>query len=256
MLFDTHCHLYDEGFDEDREGILDDMEAQGITPCVLVGADMPSSRVCQAMARRKPWLYFSAAIHPHDAKDYDAASHAELEALMRDPKCVAWGETGLDYYYDYSPRDAQREALERQLDAAAALAKPVIFHVRDAHGDIMDILSARRGSLPRGVMHCYSGSIEMAEELIKLGMYVGLGGVVTFKNARKAAEVAKSIPIECLLLETDAPYMAPEPYRGQRCDSSQIIYIAEKIAALRGVNPEDILQQTAQNACELFGIKL
>ncbi|MCL1964495.1 MAG: TatD family hydrolase [Firmicutes bacterium] len=254
MLFDTHCHLDDERFDEDREQILEDMEARGIMPCVLVGADMPSSRACQAMARQRSWLYFSAAVHPHDAKDYTDTSHAELEKLMRDPKCVAWGEIGLDYYYDHSPRDVQRAVFIRQLDTAAALEKPVIFHVRDAHGDMTDILRAVDGRLPQGVMHCYSGSAEQAKLYLDMGFYISLAGPVTFHKAPKLQEVARMVPDDRLLLETDSPCLAPEPVRGRRNDPRNAQYIARHVAVLRGVSFEALCESTRRNGLRLFGI--
>lgn len=254
MLFDTHCHLDDARFDGDRTAILDDMQAQGITPCVCVGADMPSSHRCRDLAHTRPWLYFAAAVHPHDAKDYGEQAHAELLALMADPKCVAWGEIGLDYYYDHSPREVQRAVFARQLDAAAAVGKPVILHVRDAHGDVTDLLRARRGSLPEGVMHCYTGSAEQARVYLDLGLYISLAGPVTFKNAPKLQAVAQLVPEDRLLIETDSPYLAPEPVRGRRNDPRNVAYVARRVAELRGVPYEQLCAQTRQNGMRLFGI--
>ncbi len=254
MLFDTHCHLDDRRFDADREAVISDMQAQGFMPCVVVGADMESSRACRALAYTRPWLYFAAAVHPHDAKDYDDASHAELTALMADLRCVAWGEIGLDYYYDNSPRDVQRTVFARQLDAAAALKKPVIFHVRDAHGDVTDILRARRDSLPPGVLHCYSGSVEQAHVYLDMGFYISLAGPVTFAKAPNLHAVAQMVPDDRLLIETDSPYLAPEPVRGRRNDPRNVQHIARRIAELRGVPYEALCEQTRQNGMRLFGI--
>lgn len=255
MLFDTHCHLDDSRFDEDRQSILDDMQAQGTTPCVLVGAELPSSYACQTLAQARPWLYFSAAVHPHDAKDYSDATHAALLSMMDDPKCVAWGEIGLDFYYDNSPRTVQRAVLERQLDAAISIGKPVIFHVRDAHGEITDLLRARRATLPRGVMHCYSGSAEQAKVYLDMGLYISLAGPVTFKKAPKLWEVAQSVPEDRLLIETDSPYLSPEPLRGRRNDPRNVRYIAQRIAELRGVSYEHIARVTRENGMRFFGIE-
>ena len=254
MLFDTHCHLYDGRFDEDRDEILQDMEAQGIMPCVLVGADMPTSRDCCAMARKRPWLYFAAGVHPHDAKDYTEAAHAELTSLMGDEKCVAWGEIGLDYYYDHSPRDIQWEVFARQLDEATSLGKPVVFHVRDAHGDTTDILRARQGALPKGVMHCYGGSVEQAKIYLDMGFYISLAGPVTFKNAAKLTDVARMVPDDRLLIETDSPYLSPEPVRGRRNDPRNVAHVARHMALLRGVSYETLCELTRQNGMRLFGI--
>lgn len=254
MLFDTHCHLDDERFDGDREQILDDMQARGFMPCVLVGADMPSSRACRALAGTRPWLVFAAAVHPHDAKAYDDASHAELEAMVEDPRCVGWGEIGLDYYYDHSPRDVQREVFARQLDAAAAHHKPAIFHVRDAHGEFTDILRAHRGRLPAGVLHCYSGSEEQAKIYLDMGFYISFAGPVTYKKAAHLKAVARMVPEDRLLIETDSPYLAPEPVRGKRNDPRNVRYVAEEVAALRSVPFEALAETTRRNGMRLFGI--
>ncbi|MDL2318626.1 TatD family hydrolase [Eubacteriales bacterium OttesenSCG-928-A19] len=255
MLFDTHCHLNDERFDADRDDILDDMQVRGVTPCVVVGADMPSSVDCQALAQTRPWLYFAAGVHPHDAKDYTDAAHEALLQMMHDPKCVAWGEIGLDYYYDHSPRGVQREVFVRQLEAATAQKKPVIFHVRDAHGDTTDLLRERRKSLPQGVMHCYGGSAEQAKVYLDMGFYISLAGPVTFKKAPKLHEVAKLVPDDRLLIETDSPYLAPEPVRGRRNDPRNVAYVARRVAELRGMDYEALCDMTRRNGMRLFGIK-
>ncbi len=254
MLFDTHCHLNDERFDADRESILTDMEARGFMPCVLVGADMPSTWACRALSETRPWLYYAAGVHPHDAKTYDAGAHKALTALVAEPKCVAWGEIGLDYYYDLSPRDVQRDVFCRQLDAAAEIGKPVIFHVRDAHGDVTDILRARRSKLPPGVLHCYSGSVEQAKVYLDMGFYISLAGPVTFKKAPNLHAVAQMTPLGRLLIETDSPYLAPEPVRGRRNDPRNVAHIAKCVAELRGVPEETLAEETRRNGMRLFGI--
>lgn len=255
MRFDTHCHLDDARFDADRQALLDDMQARGFMPCVTVGADMASSRACLALAESRPWLYFAAAVHPHDAKTYSDEAHSALLDMMKHPKCVAWGEIGLDYHYDLSPRDVQRDVFIRQLEAATGLGKPVIFHVREAHGDVTDILRARRGrKLPQGVLHCYSGSAEQARVYLDMGFFISLAGPVTFKNAVKLAEVARLVPEDRLLIETDSPYLSPEPLRGRRNDPRNVHYVAQKLAELRGVTDEVICEQTRHNGMRLFGI--
>jgi len=253
-IFDTHCHLDDPRFDCDREEILADMEARGFTPCVTVGSDMPSTRRGRLLAQTRPWLYNAAAVHPHEAKTYDDAAHAELLAYVREPKCVAWGEIGLDFYYDHSPRDVQKDVFCRQLDAAAELGKPVILHVRDAHAETMDILRARKGRLPPGVLHCFSGSAEEAKVYLSMGFYISLAGPVTFKNAPNLWAVARAVPADRLLIETDSPYLSPEPVRGRRNDPRNVAYVARRIAELRGVPEEALVAETRRNGLTLFGI--
>lgn len=255
MLFDTHCHLDSVDFDEDREQILNDMETRGFTPCVVVGADMPSSRSSRALAQTRPWLYWAAGVHPHDADTYCDAFHDELLAMMREKKCVAWGEIGLDYHYDLSPRETQRVVFARQLDAACEIGKPLILHIREAHGDATDILRARRGKLPQGVVHCYSGSAEQAKIYLDMGFYLGFDGPVTFKKAPRLAEVAQMCPGDRLLVETDSPYMSPEPLRGRRNDPRNTEYIARKLAEIRGETFEQICRTTRENGMRLFGIE-
>ena len=254
MIFDTHCHLDSADFDGDREQILNDMETRGFTPCVVVGADMPSSRSSRALAAARPWLYWAAGVHPHDADTYTDEVHAELLSMMGEAKCVAWGEIGLDYHYDLSPRETQREVFARQLDAACEIGKPLILHIREAHGDATDILRARRGKLPQGVVHCYSGSVEQAKIYLDMGFYLGFVGPVTFKKAPKLCEAARFCPAERMLVETDSPYMAPEPCRGKRNDSSLLVYVLQKIAAAKGVTAEEMTRITHENGCRLFGI--
>lgn len=255
MLFDTHCHLNDERFDEDREQILDDMQAQGFMPCVVVGADMPSSESSRALVASRPWLYYAAGVHPHDAKDYTDEAHARLVQMMAEPKCVAWGEIGLDYYYDHSPREVQREVFVRQMEAARALGKPAIFHVRDAHGEFTDLLRGRRDALPQGVLHCYTGSVEQARIYLDMGFYISLAGPVTFKKAPNQWEVAKYVPDDRLLIETDSPYMAPEPVRGRRNEPRNVAHVARRVAALRETTFEAVAEMTRANGMRLFGIE-
>lgn len=251
LIFDSHAHYDDRQFDADRDALLAAMPQNGVG-MILNAATSPAS-VGQsiAMAERYPFVYAAIGIHPSELDTADLSYIDELAKRYAHPKVVAIGEIGLDYHYDTFPRERQREWFERQLALAKQLDAPVIVHDRDAHEDTLTLLQKYR---PRGVVHCFSGSVEMMQEIVKLGMYIGLGGAVTFKNAKKPCAVAAAVDGDRLLLETDCPYMAPVPLRGHRCDSSLIIHTAEKIAELRGVTVEELLWQTDRNAKTLFGI--
>lgn len=254
LIFDSHAHYDDEAFDADRGEVLRNLPAQGVCRVVNVGADLQGCRDAAALAAEYPYIYAAAGIHPECVKDTPLEALEEVERLLDAPKMVAVGEIGLDYHFaDNAPRDMQREWFEKQILLANRRELPIIVHDRDAHGDTMALLQKHR---PKGVVHCFSGSVEMAREVVKLGMYIGLGGAVTFKNARVPVEVAADVPLERILLETDAPYMAPVPFRGKRCDSSMIAKTAERIAEIRAIPVEELLQATRQNAACLFGIPL
>ena len=254
MLFDTHAHYDDEAFDPDRELLLESLPQRGVALVLNPGCDLDSSRKAVSYAAAYPHVYAAVGIHPENCAGFVPADIDALRELARQPKVAAIGEIGLDYYWaENPPRELQQQVLRAQLALARALRLPVIFHDREAHGDMMDIL---RKYKPKGVVHCFSGSVELAQETVKLGMYIGLGGVVTFKNARHSVEVAKTIPLDRLLTETDAPYMAPVPFRGKRCDSSMIPYDAAKIAEVRGITAQEVLETACENACRLFGITL
>lgn len=259
-IFDSHAHYDDPVFDEDRHELLARLFAGPVCHVVNIGADLPTSRMSAELARRYPQIHAAVGIHPGSVKDAPGDALEQLEQLLKEDKVVAVGEIGLDYYYDdNAPRDVQKEYFRAQLELARRYDLPVVIHDRDAHGDTMELLREYR---PKGVVHCFSGSVEMAREVISLGMYVGLGGAVTFKNARVPVEVAAAVPLSSLLVETDAPYMAPVPYRGKRCDSSMIALTAEKIASARtmatgiAVTPDEILAAASDNAARLFGIEL
>ena len=251
MIFDTHAHYDDNRFNEDRDTLLAEMPARSVCGIVNAGSDLNSSRAGIAIAARYNYMWAAAGIHPHEAEDAPADFETELRALLSMPRVVAVGEMGLDYHYDLSPRDIQKNVFERQLTLAAVLDLPVIIHSREATEDTMRIIYKHT---PRGVVHCFTGSVETAMELISLGMYIGIGGAATFRNAKRPAEVAAAIPIDRLVLETDAPYMSPEPLRGKRCDSSMIIHTAAKIAELRGITVDELLLQTEINARKLFSL--
>ena len=244
MYFDSHAHLDDAHFDGDRAAILDDLKNHGVTMVMNVGCDLPSSERSVRLAEQYPFLYAAVGSHPDDADHVNGALLARYRALCASPRVRAIGEIGLDYHYEDVPRAQQRVAFEKQLSLAEELGLPVIVHEREAHGDAMDILRAH----PRatGVFHCFSGSPEMALWLVERGWYIGFTGVVTFKNARRAVEAVQALPLDRILIETDCPYMAPEPYRGRRNDSRYVPLVAAKIAALRGLTPEEAEQALNQ----------
>ncbi len=254
-IFDTHAHYDVSRFDNDRDQLLQSLPSKGVCAVVNCGTDIDSSRTSVKLAERYDYIYAACGIYPHDWDGGKRYSIDETIGLLRGmashEKVVAIGEIGLDNRYEGTPKDEQREIFLRQLELAKELDMPVIIHDGEAHGDMMDIL---RKYKPRGVLHCFSGSVEMMREVVRLGMYIGIGGALTFKNAKKRVAVVKSVPLEHLVLETDAPYMAPSPCRGQRCDSSMISYTAEKAAQIRGIDKSELLLETEENARRLFGI--
>ena len=250
-IFDTHSHYDDEQFDADRELLLSSMPEKGIANIMSCGCDIASSKANQALAHKYGYLYFAAGFHPENLEGASLEDLAQIGEIAKDKKCLAIGEIGLDYHWMSSTKEVQKDFFAKQMELAKELDLPVIVHDREAHGDSMELL---RKYQPKGVMHCFSGSSEMAKEIVKLGMYIGLNGVVTFKNARKSLEVVKEIPLERLVLETDCPYLAPEPNRGKRNDSSLIPYIAERIGEVLGMSAQEILSITNQNAGRLFGL--
>lgn len=252
-IFDSHAHYDSEQFDCDREQLLGQtLPEKGVVGILNMGSDLPGCVTTVELARRYPYVYGAVGIHPECAKELPEDWLAQVENWLSEEKIVAVGEIGLDYHWlDACPKDRQQEVLAAQLELANRLGYPVVIHDREAHADTLDFL---RRCKPKGVVHCFSGSVETAREVLSLGMYIGLGGVVTFKNARHAVDVAREIPLERLLLETDAPYMAPVPCRGQRNDSSLIAYVIEKIGEIRGIDPQVVANAAIANTKELFGI--
>ena len=254
MFFDTHAHYDDAAFDEDRDELLNSLCAKGVSLVIDPGCTLESSQKAIALAEKYPFVYAAVGIHPEELSDFSDEALDEIEKLAAHPKCVAVGEVGLDYYWDADRKAEQKELFARQIELALRLDKPVIVHDREAHGDSFELVS--RYEKLRGVFHCYSGSAEMAKELLKRGWYLGFDGPVTYKNARKTLEVLEICPMDRILLETDSPYLSPVPMRGKRNDSSNLAYIAAKIAEVKGISFEDVCQKTAENAKQLFALNL
>ena len=251
MIFDTHAHYDDSRFDEDRTELLSSLCTSSVSGIINCGCDLKSSLEAVNLTEKHPFVYGAVGVHPHEAEETTEEDLIKIKELYSKEKIVAVGEIGLDYFYDFSPREKQIEIFRKQIITANELDLPVIIHDRDAHEDTMNILKELK---PKGVVHCFSGSAEMAKEILKLGLYIGIGGAVTFKNARKPVEVVEMLPLDKLLLETDAPYMTPVPFRGKRCDSSHIAFTAEKIAEIKGIDVQDLIDQCTENAKKLFNI--
>jgi len=252
FLTDTHAHLDFPQFDSDREEAIERALAAGVSRILNVGADLASSRRAVALAKAHPQIYAAVGVHPHDAKTLTEEVLTELRELARHPQVVAIGEIGLDFYRDLSPRDVQRQAFERQLALARELDKPVIIHDREAHAEVMDTL--RRWQGLRGVLHCFSGSLEMARRAVELGFYISIAGPVTFKNARRLPEIVRQLPLERLLIETDCPYLAPHPHRGERNEPAYVRLVAEAVAEIKGLPLEEVARVTTANTQTLFGL--
>ena len=255
-IFDSHAHYDDPRFDGDRDALLCSMAEHGVRAIMNVGNTTGANLAGIELARQYDFIYCSIGIHPDQSAEIAAQHSREYLDLMAQQlsyeKAMALGEIGLDYYYDdNAPREIQRLIFEQQLALAKDLDVPVIIHNRDAHQDTLELLKKYR---PKGIMHCFSGSAEVAKEVLKLGMYIGFTGVITFKNARRAVEAAAEVPLDRLLIETDCPYMAPGPYRGKRCDSTMLPRMAEKLAEIKGVSPQRLADQTFENACAVYRI--
>ncbi len=253
MLFDTHAHMNDPCFDEDREAVLLSLKDKGVEFMMNVGCCRESSRDCVAMAEKYPFVYASVGTHPDAADEVNEEVLEEYRKLVAEcPKVRAIGEIGLDYYYETIPREIQQKAFRMQMELARELKMPVIVHERNAHDDGMRI--AKEFKDVTGVFHCYSGSAEMARQLVDMGWYIGFTGVLTFKNARKAVETAERIPLDRIVLETDCPFMAPEPFRGKRNDPGYLYRMAERLAEIRGITVEEVHEATMANAKRLYRI--
>lgn len=251
MIFDTHAHYDDEQFKEDRDELLASMPSMGVGTIVNVSATYESCKEAVALAQKYPHVYAAVGVHPDEVGALNDETFAEMKKLFAEDKVVAVGEIGLDYYWDNESHEVQREWFVRQLELAKELDLPVLIHSREAAADTMYVMKNYAKGLG-GVIHCYSYSKEMAEEYVKMGFYIGIGGVVTFKNAKKMKEVVEAIPMDRILLETDCPYLAPEPFRGRRNQSSYLQYVAEKIAELKGLSVEEVIAQTEANARRMY----
>lgn len=250
-IFDSHTHYTDKAFNDDRNDMLDSLKESGICGVINCGADIESSQESLALTREYDYIYFACGIHPEEVDNLPGNYIEALRQMAKDKKCVAIGEIGLDYYWRQDNKDLQKKVFEEQILLAKELSLPIIVHDREAHEDTLNILKKHK---PKGVLHCFSGSVETAKEILKLGMYIGLGGAVTFKNAKKPVEVAEMLPLDRLLLETDCPYMAPVPMRGKRNNSAYIQYVAEKISEIKGIDPQEITDKATENVKKLFGI--
>lgn len=258
MYFDTHAHYDDEKFEEDRNDVIQGVHKDGVDTIVNVGASVDTSIASIDLANRYDYVYASVGVHPSEIMDLNDGYIDVLESLIQEnrSKVVAVGEIGLDYYYDDAPpAKLQRKFFVEQIDLARRMELPVIIHDRDAHKDTLDVIMEEDVGDIGGIVHCFSGSVEMADCVIKQGLYIAIGGVVTFKNAKKLVEVVKMIPEDRLLIETDLPYLAPEPFRGSRNVSSNLKYVVDKIASIRGETPEHIARITTDNAKRVYRIQ-
>ncbi|KRG12835.1 hydrolase TatD [Virgibacillus soli] len=254
MLFDTHCHVNDDQFAEDLEATMERAGTAGVQYMVVVGFDRPTIERALEIVERYDHVYASVGWHPVDAIDMQEEDLVWLEEVAAHPKVVALGEMGLDYHWDKSPKEVQKEVFRKQINLAKKLNLPIIIHNREATEDIITILKEEQAEQVGGIMHCFSGSPETAHECLAMNFYISLGGPVTFKNAKKPKEVAVQVPMDRLLVETDCPYLAPHPYRGKRNEPAYVKLVAEQIAELKGLSLQEVAQQTTANAKKVFGI--
>lgn len=254
MFFDSHAHYYDEQYDPDREEVLKKAYDSGVKHILSASSDVASAIENISLARQFDFVYAAVGVHPHNAGDFNENILSAIADFASRPKVVAIGEIGLDYYCDNAPREAQKIAFARQISLALDLKLPIIVHDRDAHEDTLAILKSENAKTTGGVLHCFAGSVEMAREVLKNNFYISIAGPVTFKNARKLIDVVKYVPDDRLMIETDCPYLTPEPFRGKRNDSSYIRYTADKIAEIKGRSVEEIARITTANARRLFNI--
>ena len=254
MIFDTHAHYDDEQFDIDREELLGKMQEAGIETIVDVGASIATTKKALELAHRYDFIYAAVGVHPSEVAELDDDSIELLRGLSRDEKCVAIGEIGLDYHWPEPEPELQKLWFKRQLNLARQENLPVIIHSRDAAADTLEILRDERAEEIGGVVHCFSYSKEVARECLKMGFYIGIGGVLTFKNARKLVEVMEDTPMDRILLETDCPYLAPEPFRGKRNSSLYLPYVVQKMAEIKGISADEVISITRENARTMYGL--
>lgn len=252
MLYDTHCHLNHHQFENDLEEVLARMRDSGVARCLVVGYDLPSSQLAVDLSLTHENIYAAVGIHPHEADSYDEKSERALLKLMESPKIVGVGEIGLDYHYNFSSQKNQMKALSAQLEIAISYSKPVIFHCREAYEPLLDILEPN--PVP-GVMHCWAGDIKQAEKALNMGLYLGFGGMITFKKAEMICAVCAMTPMKSILLETDAPYLAPTPHRGKRNEPAYVRLVAERVAVIKGMPTDAVIESAWVNANKLFHAK-
>ena len=250
MYFESHAHYDDKQFNKDRQTLLECLPQYGVDVVINSGSDLESSYVGKQLSEQYDYIYFAAGVHPHELYHMSEKTIQQIRQLAEHKKCVAIGEIGLDYHYDTFPKQTQKYWFEKQLSLAKLLHIPVIIHSREASQDCFDII--KKSGVEKGVIHCYSGSVEMAEEYVKMGFMIGIGGVLTYSNAKKLTEVAKKISLEHILIETDSPYLSPVPYRGKRNDSRNLEFIVKKLADIKGVSPIDVANATLENGKKLF----
>lgn len=254
MLFDTHAHLNDEQFNEDLIEVIDRAKLAGVSEMMVVGFDRPTIIRAMELTNQYDFIYACIGWHPVDAIDMTDDDLIWIEELSSHPKVIALGEMGLDYHWDKSPKEIQKKVLRKQIRLAKKVKLPIVIHNREATNDILQILKEENAAEVGGIMHCFSGSVEVAKECLDLNFYISLGGPVTFKNAKKPKEVADAVPLDKLLIETDCPYLAPHPYRGKRNEPGYVKLVAEQIAEIKGVTFEEVAEATMKNAKKLFGI--
>lgn len=255
MIFDTHAHYDDEAFKEDREKLIDEISRSEIRKIVNVGANLVTSQNSVDLSEKYDFFYAAVGVHPDDAAEVTEEGIERLRELAKGKKVVAVGEIGLDYYWNKENSDLQKTAFKRQIELARELSLPIIVHSRDAAADTMEILHETDAGKLGGVIHCFSYSPEIALESVKMGFYIGIGGVVTFKNAKKIKESVEAIPLEKIVLETDCPYLAPDPFRGKRNSSLYLEYVVKEIARLKGIDENTVMEQTFKNALNMYNIE-
>lgn len=255
MFFDSHAHLDGSRFNKDRKQVIENAKDNGISYIMNPGADFETSVRAVELASQYDMIYAAVGVHPHDVKDMDDITLELLKGLSRKDKVMAIGEIGLDFYYDNSPRELQRQWFRRQIQLAHEVNLPIIIHSRDADEEVLNILKDEKAFNTGVVLHCFSGSAELARQYVKLGAYISMAGPVTYKNARKAVEVVKAIPLEYLFIETDSPYLTPEPHRGKRNEPALVKHVAEKIAEIKEISIEEVGIKTTENTKKFFGIK-
>jgi len=255
MLIDSHCHLDDPRYDADREEILRRAREAGIEHFVTIGCDLETSRAAVTLAEQHPFISATVGVHPHEVKRIEAGWYDALQALAKSKRVVAYGEIGLDYHYDHSPREIQRECFREQVRLARVLNLPIVIHTREAQEDTMTILREEKAAEVGGVFHCFAGDAWLTKDALGLGFYLSFSGVITFQNATMLRDLVKTVPLDRMLIETDSPYLTPAPHRGRRNEPAYVRFVAEKIAEIHGIGVEDIEDITTQNAKRVFRIR-